>query len=146
MILVLVSTTIGCEKSELGVETAGNVDNAEALSPESPVQGGQVILPLTTLSTLNPLITENKSYYHFSKLIFEGLFEFDNDLNVVGELAESYNIKNDGRTIEIKLKDNIFWHDGEKFKPEDVAFTVNTIKYANNDSAYNQMFTEALGS
>jgi len=41
---------------------------------------GQVILPLTNFSTLNPLITENVYYFYFSKLIFEGLFDFDENL------------------------------------------------------------------
>ena len=146
LVLVLLTTTMGCGKSDLTIETGGKADENQLGSVENPVEGGQVVLPLTTLSTLNPLITENKSYYHFSKLIFESLFEFDEDLNVVGQLAESYNIKNDGRTIEIKLKDNIFWHDGEKLKSEDIAFTVNTIKYANTDNTYKKMFTDALGS
>lgn len=146
LVLALLTTTIGCENSDISTETGGKVDENQLDSEESPVEGGQVVLPLTTLSTLNPLMTENKSYYHFSKLIFEGLFEFDKDLNVVGQLAESYNIQSDGRTIEIKLKDNILWHDGEKLKSEDIAFTVNTIKYANTDNTYKKMFTDALGS
>lgn len=146
LVLSLLLTTIGCGKVDVGVETGGKVDESQSDTNEEPVEGGQIVLPLTNLSTLNPLVTENKSYYYFSKLIYEGLFEFNKDLNVVEELVENYTINNDGRTIEIRLKDNVLWHDGEKLKSEDVAFTVNTIKYANTDNAYNQMFSEALGS
>jgi peptide/nickel transport system substrate-binding protein len=139
-------TTIGCQKSDEKNE-AETFDIAKDKQAEyKPEYGGQLILPLTTLNTLNPLITENISYYHFSKLIFEGLFELDNNLNVKNQLAENYTIKEDGKVINIKLKDNVLWHDGEKFTAEDVAFTINTIKYASNDTTYKKMFNTTLGS
>ena len=34
----------------------------------SPVEGGNVILPLTNFDTLNPLMTENSSYYFLANL------------------------------------------------------------------------------
>lgn len=146
LVILMTITTIGCQKSELAIGNEDKTEDIETPIEFTPVEGGQVVLPLTTFNTLNPLITENSSYYYFSKLIFESLFEFDNDLNITNQLAEDYSIKDDGRTIEIKLKDNVYWHDGEKFKPEDIAFTINTIKYANTDSTYKEMFTNAMGS
>lgn len=144
--LILMIPSIGCDGNKMGLETNKEGDQTKMVTAGGPIQGGQIILPLTTFNTLNPLNTENNSYYHFSKLIFEGLFEFDNDLNVVSQLAESYRIKDNGRTIEVKLRDDVLWHDGEKLKAEDVVFTVNTIKYANNNSSYGQLFSEAMGS
>ena len=35
-----------------------------------------------------------------------------------------------GRTVSIELRDGIKWHDGEDFTAEDVAFTIDVIKYA----------------
>ena len=55
----------------------------------SPVEGGSVIVPLTNFDTLNPLMTENSTYYFFSKLIYEGLFDFDKDLNIIPQLAKA---------------------------------------------------------
>lgn len=146
LIIVITLVTIGCvKKEEDNITEAFDMDKNNEIEYE-PEYGGQLVLPLTTLDTLNPLISENISYYHFSKLIFEGLFELDNDLNVINQLAEDYTIKEDGRVINIKLKDNVLWHDGEKFTSEDVAFTINTIKYAHNDTSYKKMFNNILGS
>ena len=146
LIIIIVLVTIGCEKKEEdNIKEAFDMDKNNKIEYE-PEYGGQLVLPLTTLKTLNPLISENISYYHFSKLIFEGLFELDNDLNVINQLAEDYIIKEDGRIINIKLKNNVLWHDGEKFTAEDVAFTINTIKYAHNDTSYKKMFNNILGS
>ena len=146
LIIVITLVTIGCvKKEEDNITEVFDMDKNNEIEYE-PEYGGQLVLPLTTLDTLNPLISENISYYHFSKLIFEGLFELDNDLNVINQLAEDYTIKEDGRIINIKLKDNVLWHDGEKFTSEDVAFTINTIKYAHNDTSYKKMFNNILGS
>lgn len=144
MILIVIST-IGCEDGKIRLDEVDLGEDSQVINTEGPVEGGQIILPLTTFNTLNPLKTENQYYYHFSKLIFEGLFEFNHDLNIEEQLAESYKISDDGTLIEIKLKDNILWHDGEKFKAEDVIFTIDTIKYANNDTSYGEMFLETFG-
>lgn len=148
LILAILITVpiVGCEQNQLTIGNDSKIEEIENPEEYNPVKGGQVVIPLTNFNTLNPLMTENSSYYFLSKLIFESLFEFDNNLNITNQLAESYNIKDDGRTIEVKLKDNVFWHDGEKLKPEDVVFTINTIKYANIDSTYKQMISNVIGS
>ncbi len=109
-------------------------------------EDGQVILPLTNFNSLNPLITENVYYFYFSKLIFEGLFDFDEHLRPIPQLASTYSIENDGKIVSIKLKENVFWHDGEKFTSDDVIFTINTLKYANNYTTYKKMLSSALGN
>lgn len=144
--ILIITLSVGCQKDELAMEKNDGNYESEELMDYTPENGGQVILPLTKFNTLNPLMTENSSYYYFSKLIYEGLFEFDKDLNLSNELVESYQVRDEGRTVELKLKGNVSWHDGERFTAEDVEFTINTIKYANFDSTYNKMFSNAMGS
>lgn len=148
LILVIIITLTGCEEEkeeELGSMESFYIDEDYEHTYE-PEYGGELVLPLTPLRTLNPLITENRSYYHFSKLIYEGLFELDNDLNIKTQLAEDYIIKEDGKVLSIKLKEDILWHDGEIFTSEDVAFTINTIKYGNDETVYKKIFQNVLGS
>lgn len=143
---LLITVISGCE---LNKENLGSgVENGEEqeVIEYTPEIGGEIILPLTNFNTLNPLMTENNSYYYFSKLIFESLFEFDDDLNMKKQLIKDYNISDNGRSIEMELNDKLLWHDGAPLTSEDVKFTVNTIKYANTDSTYSKMFTDALGS
>ncbi|MCF6465390.1 peptide ABC transporter substrate-binding protein [Clostridium sp. Cult2] len=145
LITVTLFTLIGCEKNESNNTTEAFESNTANVKEYEPEYGGQLILPLTTLNTLNPLVTENISYYHFSKLVFESLFELDEKLDIKNQLAEDYIIKEDG-TISIKLKDNVLWHDGEKFTAEDVAFTINAIKYAKDDITYKKMWHSITGN
>jgi len=78
---------------------------------------------------LNPVYGEtNDVDRDLIELIFSGLMSYDNDGKIVKDLAEEYNISEDGKTYEFKLRDNIFWHDGKALTSEDVIFTIKTIQ------------------
>lgn len=59
--------------------------------------------------------------------IYDGLFDYDNDLNIVPSLAESYEVSEDGKTVTFKLREGVTWHDGKPFTSADVAFTVMDV-------------------
>lgn len=103
-------------------------------------------IPLTRLNTLDPLNSGNFTYYNFSKLMYQSLFEFDKDLKPVPLLAEDYSIEDEGRTIEIELKDHIYWHNGDKLTSRDVDFTIEKLKDLNDESIYTNIFKSALGN
>lgn len=48
-------------------------------------------------------------------------------LEFEGDLAESWSVSEDGLVWTIKLRENVVWHDGEKFDADDVAFTYQTL-------------------
>lgn len=50
------------------------------------------------------------------------------DLNIVEDLAESYELSEDKKTYIVKLKDGLKFADGSDLTAEDVAFTYNTAK------------------
>jgi peptide/nickel transport system substrate-binding protein len=59
--------------------------------------------------------------------IYDGLFDYDNDLNMVPALATSVDVSEDGKTVTFTLREGVKWHDGEDFTSEDVAFTVMEV-------------------
>jgi peptide/nickel transport system substrate-binding protein len=59
--------------------------------------------------------------------IYDGLFDYDNDLNIVPALAESYEVSEDGKTVTFKLRQGVTWHDGAPFTSADVQFTVMSV-------------------
>lgn len=56
-----------------------------------------------------------------------GLYEAD--------LAKSITIKNDGKIYEIVLKDNIFWHSGQKFTTSDINYNFKDVKFVKKNDA-----------
>ena len=58
------------------------------------------------------------------RLIYDSLFYFDSDNNVVPWMIEdSYTVDADSRVYSMKLKDGLYWHDGEPLTAGDVEFT-----------------------
>jgi len=77
-------------------------------------------------SRINPVISSDTSSSEIESWLFNGLFKYDKDGNVVTDLASSYRFIDDV-TLEIKLKKNVKWHDGKKFTSQDVLYTYNLI-------------------
>ena len=87
--------------------------------------------PLTTLviaqggdpGALNPAVTTSGNTHPVTDQIFNGLVGLDEQLNPVPELAESWQIEDDGRTYRFTLRPGVTWHDGKPFTSADVKFT-----------------------
>src|SRR5215470_19402278 len=52
------------------------------------------------------------------------LFDIDAQLNIVPQLALSHETSEDGKTVTLKLRPNVKFHDGEPFDAEAVKFTL----------------------
>lgn len=100
-------------------------------------EGGDLDLFLTNIDTLNPIYSENKSYYYFSKLIYDSLVDMKQDGSIALGLAESI-VKKSKNSYYIKLRDNIKFHDGSQFDADDVLFTYNLI--ASGHTQYVSLF------
>jgi peptide/nickel transport system substrate-binding protein len=77
-------------------------------------------------SRINPVLANDTASSEIADWIFNGLFKYDKDGNVVGDLATSHQFLDD-TTLVVKLNPNVKWHDGYSFTAQDVVFTYNTI-------------------
>jgi peptide/nickel transport system substrate-binding protein len=78
-------------------------------------------------SLLNPILSTDTASSTVEQFIFNGLMKVNPDLELVPDLAISYEISEDGKAYTFVLKDNVYWHDGKKFSAEDVKFTFEKI-------------------
>jgi peptide/nickel transport system substrate-binding protein len=66
------------------------------------------------------------------RIVFAGLcdklFDLDEKLNVVPQLATSYKWSADNKSLEIKLRSGVTFHDGEKLDAEAVKFNLERHK------------------
>lgn len=79
-------------------------------------------------SRINPIVSTDSVSSEITSWIFNGLFKYDKDGNIVVDLASSYKFI-DNLTLEIQLKKNVLWHDGKKFTASDVLYTYNIIQH-----------------
>lgn len=76
---------------------------------------------------LNPIFASDSASASINAYIYNGLLKYDKDLNLVCDLAESYQVSKDGLEIKFNLKKNILWHDGQNFTVKDVKFTFDRL-------------------
>lgn len=74
---------------------------------------------------LNPIFSEDHD--NAFGLLFSGLVRFDEKMQPLPDLAESWSVSKDGLVYDFELKKNISWHDGAKFSARDVKFTIESI-------------------
>ncbi|MFG1396083.1 ABC transporter substrate-binding protein [Roseixanthobacter pseudopolyaromaticivorans] len=59
--------------------------------------------------------------------IFDGLVDYDANLNPVPALAESWETSADGLTFTLHLRKGVQWHDGKPFTAADVKWTLEEV-------------------
>ncbi len=100
-----------------------------------PVEGG-VFTEGTfgAVDNLNPIFAGTSAERSISRLVFANLLTYDNDSDLVGELAAHWTVQDNGKTYVVQLRPNAYWHDGQSITADDVIFTFGLIKNANTRS------------
>lgn len=84
---------------------------------------------------MNPIVSKNQNIQDISKLIFEPLFDIDENFKLKAMLGREFS-KADSKTYLVTLRDNVKWHNGNDFSAQDVKFTIDTIKNLGENSIY----------
>lgn len=93
-----------------------------------PSRGGSLAEGIIGLPRLvNPVIAVSDTDRDISALIYAGLMRYSHG-HLVGDLAKSYTISDDGLTYTFVLRDDIRFHDGTAVTTDDVEFTINKIQ------------------
>ena len=97
-------------------------------------KGGELILStVTDPKSFNPIVAQETSTTQITGYIFEGLTQTDPvTLEVLPNLAKSWDIFLDGKEWIFYLRRDVKWNDGEKFTARDVIFTFNNLIYNSN--------------
>ncbi|HEY3327356.1 MAG TPA: peptide-binding protein [Novimethylophilus sp.] len=74
-------------------------------------------------SGLIPMIAGESAASAIASHIFNSLLKYDRDLELEGELAQSWEVSKDQKTITFRLKPNLKWADGAPLTSADVLFT-----------------------
>ena len=77
--------------------------------------------------TLVPVLASDSASGSICGLVFNGLVKYDKDLKLTGDLAEQWEISEDGLEITFYLRKGVRWHDGEPFTARDVEFTYKSL-------------------
>lgn len=124
ILIICLSILPGCE------QTTNFLGGGETEEEKHTVRSDEIYIPIEKVRTLNPIITKDEDAYYVDKLIYESLFSFDNSLELINVLADSYSYAPDGTSVTIRLKQGITWQDGRDLTAADVKFTIDAIAFA----------------
>ncbi|GAA5059959.1 ABC transporter substrate-binding protein [Streptomyces similanensis] len=95
--------------------------------PAGPRRGGTVSVAINSDFTPSLLFAQSsQSYQH--RLIYNTLTRYDDRLTPHPELATSWDYAADGRSITLRLRSDVTFHDGRPFTADDVIFAVKNLQ------------------
>lgn len=107
-----------------------SVEEAEAALSVEPSSGGTAVIAISAdPGHLNPGITTGANVHTVADSIFNGLVALDQNLTPQPDLAQSWDISEDGQVYTFHLVPGVQWHDGQPFTSADVKFTFEEILF-----------------
>lgn len=116
---------------------------AAKAAPEQPKRGGTIRIFASGNPVPNPVTQPGgEPTANVNRVLYNTLTRFDPiDMSPKGDLAESWSVSNDGLIWTIKLRKNVFWHDGKPLTSQDVKFTFDSLM----DKKVNARYRSNLG-
>ncbi|MBN1363408.1 MAG: peptide-binding protein [Syntrophaceae bacterium] len=126
---LLIILLFACDKKQ-------ESDNVR-LSDNKPAYGDILVRgDIGDASNLIPILASDSASHNICGMIYNGLVKYDKDMNIVGDLAESWNISQNGLVITFHLRKGVKWHDGHPFTSADVLYTYQVTVDPQTPTAY----------
>ncbi len=124
----------------------GSWGNCQQSAPERIV-GGQYRFPLLgSPTTLDPARTADIYSITIIQQVFDGLVQFDENLNVIPAIARSWRVSRDGLNYHFYLRDGVRFHNGREVKAEDFVYSFTRILDPNVQSNAAGLFSRIAGT
>lgn len=86
---------------------------------------------------INPIYASfNDTDRDITQLVFAGLIRYKPSGEIEPLLAETIEVSQDGKSYTVRLREGLFWHDGEPLDADDVLFTIKTVQNQEFKSPY----------
>ena len=100
---------------------------ADTTDSAEPLEGGRFVRLYVDPPTLAPHLTTDATSAQVIVEIFGGLVTIDRNLDVVPDLAESWDISADGRVYTFRIRPDAVFHDGKPVTAEDVRWSLERV-------------------
>lgn len=112
-----------------------------------PIRGGTLRLAEPVdFRSLDPAIAYDFESIPATRLLFRGLLEYDDGVNLVPGQASDWSLSPDGRTYTFHLKPGIKFSNGREVEAQDYVFSFERILDPATDSPGQGFFTDILGA
>ncbi|HSE61538.1 MAG TPA: peptide ABC transporter substrate-binding protein [Candidatus Saccharimonadales bacterium] len=109
--------------------------SATQYSTDIPAEGGIYTEGVVgSIDNLNPIFAATPAERSASRLLFASLLTYDDQGDLVGELAQHWSFDDTGKVFTLSLRPQARWQDGAPITADDVIFTFALIKNADTRS------------
>ena len=130
IVLLMIWSIVSCDKSP-------QTDTVHPKADKPPAYGDILVRgDIGDASNLIPLLASDSASHAVGGMVFNGLVKYDKDMNIIGDLAESWDISPNGLVITFHLRKGVQWHDGKPFTSADVLFTYQVTTDPKTPTAY----------
>jgi peptide/nickel transport system substrate-binding protein len=130
ILLLMVLLLAACDKSP-------QTENARRKADKPPAYGDIMVRgDIGDASNLIPLLASDSASHSIAGMVFNGLVKYDKDMNIIGDLAESWDVTQNGLVITFHLRKGVQWHDGKPFTAADVLYTYQVTTDPKTPTAY----------
>jgi peptide/nickel transport system substrate-binding protein len=141
--LLLAMFTAACDSDKPEPSATDNPPAAAAPADLTPAYGDVLVRgSIADASNLLPVLSSDSASNDVNNLVYSALVRVDKDMNIVGDLAESWDVSEDGLTITFHLHEGVKWHDGEPFTSRDCLFTYQVMIDPKTPTAYAEQFKQ----
>jgi len=114
---------------------------------EIPSIGGIYRKPLEfNPKTLDPALSIDQYAVTVIQQIFDGLVQFDKNLNIIPAIARSWKVSSDGLTYTFYLREGVRFHNGREVTAEDFVYSFTRILDPETKSSSSDFFVHVLGA
>jgi len=132
MIALLIFT--GCQAGDSGASKE-NIAKWNQEKDWKAAVGGWLMLRLSSdPPTLNPVVASDTSSSAINSKIYDSLMEISDDLKLIPNLVEAFEVSPDGLVFTFHLKEGLKWNDDEPLTTKDVKFTYDVIMDPENQA------------
>ncbi|WP_301110106.1 oligopeptide ABC transporter substrate-binding protein [Sporosarcina sp.] len=134
-LLILISLCIvlaGCSTMQPQAQEAGPITFPLEVSNQSkPIVDGEMVVALVSSDPFEG--TLSRAFYSGSfdaeimNWFDESLLSTNSDFEISNDGAASFVLSEDRRTITLRIKDGVYWHDGEPVKASDLLYAYELI-------------------
>lgn len=77
---------------------------------------------------INPLLSQSDADRDMVKLVYSGLFKYNETGKLIPDMAKSHEVSQDELNYTVYLREDAKWHDGKPITADDVIFTIQIAK------------------
>ncbi len=148
MISVLLA---GCGTNSTSGSTASTPSAGGTSSSEKPVEGGSITVDMAqAVPDLDPAIEFDTVSTEVVSQVYQQLVTYSGSThNITGELAQSWDVSNDGKTYTFHLRKGVTFSNGDPLTSQDFVYEIERVLDKNlkpKPSPGNQFFMDITGA